>query len=737
MAVTAPALEPVAPASRPAPDEVTWHRGRRVASICPVCGTAGEVDLVLSVHDAAAPYVLRHLHRCDDCRSLFMMPRDRIAYENAEEAGFSVKFYVEKGAGIDVMLGPLVRVPFSGATRYLEIGCSFGFSLDFLRWRHGLAGTGVDPSPLAAAGREQLGLTVLSAYFDEDLAARLGPQDVIYCSELIEHVDDPAAFLRIAAAGLGPGGVLALTTPSVTAVAEGNAPTTVLAALSPGAHLAIFSTEGLARLLAQAGLHHHVIEEGPETTLVWASREALPALPPAPADHDAALGDYFEDRLRHCADRPALASGFLYRAFKQRMNTGDGDRAAALLPALRDFFRATYAIDLDAPQTWPAADGRDVRAFIETAPLNLPVVAHHLGVWLLNHGNDPARAARTLATASVLARQYRDILAREHVADGELNATIGDAARAALLALRQIVPGPETADWIGAAIAGTAAGLEGDGALDTWGHLAQLASAHGADAALRRQLAGAFEAVAFADPAAITRSGKPADPLHFLIGQGIQRCNGGDPAATRATTMLALGWYARLAGHDVPDTPLPPSAPTDAQAGLHAGLVELVVGLARQDLALGTAIEEAGAILLACRALRPECDELLALQRQLLANAWLARFAEAPDATVAALAEAAVRPEMAPAAEAVFRHAVFTGRYDAAGLLAPRVDAGTEITADCLPTLVARAYYLLNGLRDYRAARDLLTLLDAAGNLGDWAEGVATALAIARANVRG
>jgi SAM-dependent methyltransferase len=759
----------------PAPDVITWYRGRRVPASCSVCGASVDAELVLAVNDAAPPHALRQLHRCPDCDSLFMLPRDRVAYENATEAGFSVKFYVEKGAGIDVMLAPLARVPFSAATRYLEIGCSFGFSLDFLRWRHGLAGIGVDPSPLAAAGRAALGLDVRSGYFDAALAARLGPQDVIYCSELIEHVDDPAAFLRVAAAGLAPDGMLVLTTPSVEAVAEGNTPTTVLAALSPGAHLAVFSRDGLGRLLDQAGLHHHVIEQGPETTIVWAKAGAPPALVAAPDDLAAALGAYFEDRLARCADDPALASGFIYRAFKQWMITGATDRAAALLPRLRDHFRDGYAIDLDAPETWPAPDGRDVRAFIDRAPLNLPVVANHLGVWLLNHARDPHAAARMLVAASSHARRYHDILAREHIADGELNATAGDAARAALIAMCQIPPVPDASGWIRAAVADIAGELGDDPDLAVRGRLASLALAHGGDEAALRDfadmaalriaagdaeaaaiavdllasvphervlaIAASFDAAAAGNPDTIIRSGRLPAYVRFLTGLGIHRCNAGDPVATRQTVMRALAWHALLDGREAPAAPLPPPVSAVAPA-LQAGLVDLLVALARQQLGLGGDIEEAGAILAACAALHPDCADLLALQRQLMINAWLARFAEAPLAAAGALTAQGNAGPSAPVVEAVFRQAVFTGQYEAAALLAPLIEPAIaappgEDEAGRLPLLVAWAYHLLNGRRDYPAAHELLARIESAGGLGDWAGPVSAALAITRANGRG
>jgi hypothetical protein len=86
-----------------------------------------------------------------------------------------------------------------------------------------------------------------------------------------------------------------------------------------------------------------------------------------------------------------------------------------------------------------------------------------------------------LVAASSLARRYHDILAREHIADGELNATAGDAARAALIAMCQIPAGPEASGWIRAAVAGFADELGGDPDLATRGRLAWLALTHGDD----------------------------------------------------------------------------------------------------------------------------------------------------------------------------------------------------------------------------------------------------------------
>ena len=71
---------------------------------------------------------------------------------------------------------------------------------------------GVDPSPLAAAGKTALDLDIRPIYADADTALG-GPFDVVYGSEVIEHVPTPHDFLKICRAHLAPGGVLVLTTP--------------------------------------------------------------------------------------------------------------------------------------------------------------------------------------------------------------------------------------------------------------------------------------------------------------------------------------------------------------------------------------------------------------------------------------------------------------------------------------------------------------------------------------------
>jgi 2-polyprenyl-3-methyl-5-hydroxy-6-metoxy-1,4-benzoquinol methylase len=60
--------------------------------------------------------------------------------------------------------------------------------------------------------------------------------DVVYASEVIEHVPDPAAFAALLAARVADDGVLVLTTPSADYIEPGTAFAHTTAALAPGFH---------------------------------------------------------------------------------------------------------------------------------------------------------------------------------------------------------------------------------------------------------------------------------------------------------------------------------------------------------------------------------------------------------------------------------------------------------------------------------------------------------------------
>lgn len=105
--------------------------------------------------------------------------------------------------------------PFTGLTM-LDIGCGGGLISEPLT-RLGARVMGIEPAEdnIGAARRHaaEMGLAIdYRAVRAEDLAAQGLTFDCIVCLEVIEHVPDPAAFVKVCASLVRPGGLLVMST---------------------------------------------------------------------------------------------------------------------------------------------------------------------------------------------------------------------------------------------------------------------------------------------------------------------------------------------------------------------------------------------------------------------------------------------------------------------------------------------------------------------------------------------
>lgn len=103
----------------------------------------------------------------------------------------------------------------------LDVGCGAGLLCEPLG-RLGARVTGVDAAPenvaAARAHAAQSGLAI--DYVAGEVGTLSGRYDLVTSMEVLEHVADPAAFVRALANRLAPGGLMILSTPNRTALSR-------------------------------------------------------------------------------------------------------------------------------------------------------------------------------------------------------------------------------------------------------------------------------------------------------------------------------------------------------------------------------------------------------------------------------------------------------------------------------------------------------------------------------------
>lgn len=129
----------------------------------------------------------------------------------------------------------------------LDIGPNIGTCLALARAR-GWSTYGVEINADAARYcREQRNLNVVSAALDAHTYAE-NSFDVVLMGDVIEHLRDPLALMRVVHTILKPGGAVIISTPDIAGWAGR------LLQIKPEEHLYYFSPDTISRLLGQAGL---------------------------------------------------------------------------------------------------------------------------------------------------------------------------------------------------------------------------------------------------------------------------------------------------------------------------------------------------------------------------------------------------------------------------------------------------------------------------------------------------
>jgi 2-polyprenyl-3-methyl-5-hydroxy-6-metoxy-1,4-benzoquinol methylase len=190
------------------------------AANCPGCGEPLRGRVLLSSHDRlmGGPGDFAVL-ACGACGLASTQPRLRpeqfadyypqVYYpERAERLSFAERLRLEW----IVRLGPYRRLGRARPGRMLDVGCGSGALLSTFAG-HGWSVAGVEPSVEAAARAAAAGIEMHNGTLDD--APWQGPTfDAIVFNHSLEHIPDPVASLRQAAALLRDGGTLAVAVPN-------------------------------------------------------------------------------------------------------------------------------------------------------------------------------------------------------------------------------------------------------------------------------------------------------------------------------------------------------------------------------------------------------------------------------------------------------------------------------------------------------------------------------------------
>jgi 2-polyprenyl-3-methyl-5-hydroxy-6-metoxy-1,4-benzoquinol methylase len=206
-----------------------------------------------------APYVVVKgypYHRCEDCGFAFLNPMPSQLALNDEYQG-------HKGIAEDhyphaasrrrkALFRALGLLPHLFRRSVLDIGCGGGFFVDAARRVGARSATGldVDTSTIAYARRHFPRCEFQCVSFDS--FAPSATYDFIYSSEVIEHVQDPHAYLRLLQACSRIGSHVFITTPDLSNPRVPVNPADWLG-FAPPAHVGLFTRANLQALFARYG----------------------------------------------------------------------------------------------------------------------------------------------------------------------------------------------------------------------------------------------------------------------------------------------------------------------------------------------------------------------------------------------------------------------------------------------------------------------------------------------------
>lgn len=236
--------------------------------VCALCGSASDTILF-----TISGFPIR---RCPKCSMRFVSPRLRstdLLDMYSDESYFHsdnslVHGYVDYAADRPNIIRTfkqrldwiLRQTGLAQPGRMLDVGCAFGFAVEYAVSR-GWDAYGIEPSTHAAtSARKALGDRVIQGTLDRH-SFSAGHFDTILLWDVIEHVPDPVKTLEQAYALLKHGGILSLITPDCGSLLARLMGQHWMEYAKPTEHIHFFTRQTMTQALTKAGF-----QNGAQTT---------------------------------------------------------------------------------------------------------------------------------------------------------------------------------------------------------------------------------------------------------------------------------------------------------------------------------------------------------------------------------------------------------------------------------------------------------------------------------------
>lgn len=218
---------------------------------CPVC-TVASSEFVLEGHEGI------RLMRCDSCRLVF----HNAFTDDAELREYYDDYYDRENLAFspitDRRFRDLLRSfeSYRQSNQILDVGCGSGHFLKVaieMGWKaHG--------TEIASSAFDQLSRLGINSFCGKLESANYAGEffDVVYCSEVIEHLVEPATLLREIGRIVRPGALLYLTTPNFDSLSR-----RLLGSkwrVIGKEHICYFTPGSLARAIREAGFHEVAVK---------------------------------------------------------------------------------------------------------------------------------------------------------------------------------------------------------------------------------------------------------------------------------------------------------------------------------------------------------------------------------------------------------------------------------------------------------------------------------------------